>query len=167
MLNRMATLAAAALAAVSTSALAGAWEYRQDSRASDGSAIRVASLASEPVPGRGPRDATAARIEIRANADHAPRVLLRLDAGDSVLCGYGQQCAVMVRFDGARWQQFPATRPDDDDASTLALDDASRFVEHARSARRIDVSFTAPQAGTRFAEFTARDPLAWDAASVR
>ena len=87
--------------------------------------------------------------------------MIAVDKGQ-IVCSYGDDCTVTIRFDEAPPVRFTAAKPTDHSSNVLFLNNEKRFVEQAVKAKRILVSLDMYQSGTQILEFATRFPLTWE-----
>jgi hypothetical protein len=105
------------------------------------------------------------QIIVRNRKSDGLNVMVTVDKGQLV-CRYGDDCTVTIRFDEAPPVRFTAAKPADHSSTVLFLNNEKRFVEQAVKAKRILVSLEMYQSGTQILEFETATPLVWEAPKV-
>lgn len=89
---------------------------------------------------------------------HGLRVAFAIERGQ-LLCQV-DGCSIKVRFDD-KLTTFSADQPADHRTTALIIDNAKRFLDLAKKARRILVSAMIYQHGAPVLEFHSAEPLKW------
>ncbi len=97
---------------------------------------------------------------IRQHVRYGLQVYVEVQKGQ-ILCRLHWGCTVMIRFDEGKPLAFTAVGPSDYSTDVLFIQNANRFVQAARKAKRIRISLEFFQNGFQVLQFDTDEPLKW------
>lgn len=154
-------LTSALCALFASAASAGQWVYdssvdKMTSKATHAAIISSDNTLSLKFPYAGKNHAA---IFVRQQPRDGLNVLLSIDKGQ-LQCDL-DGCAISVRFDDAPPQRWSMSRAADHSSTVLFFNNAQKFVQQLKKARRVLVQATFFQNGDQIMEFSATEPLSW------
>lgn len=143
-------------------ATAGPWSYHTKKDQMTGASVRLARIDSVnslnlnfPYQGHNP-----GRITVRDR--DGVEVMVQVLKGQIPCHSFMGGCNALVKFDQEPSETYSAVGPSDHSTEVIFLQAAARFVERARSAKKIMVRFEMFQAGNQTLIFSTSKPLVFD-----
>lgn len=99
------------------------------------------------------------QISVQSRPRQGTDVLFSVKKGQITCSPY--ECNILVRFDNDAPMRFGGTHPSDGSSEHVFLRNGDRFINRAKSARKIFVEFTAYHQGINVLEFAPATPLVW------
>ena len=102
-----------------------------------------------------------AELVIRQHPTSGLNVMVTIEKGQ-ILCRSYRNCTIQARFDDKPAVNFPGAEPADNSSDAVFLRNEGKFVNSAKSAKKILVQLNLYQGGSQVLEFNAQSPLAWN-----
>lgn len=138
------------------------WAYDNDVDKMTGKESKTAWVRSDnslrlEFPYAGPNYGT---LNVRRHPKYGTDVIVQIDKGQ-LMCRSWEPCAVMVRFDDAKPIRFTGYPSADHDTTVVFLKPQAKFIERAKSAKKILIQLTLFRGGDQVLEFSTPNSLNW------
>lgn len=138
------------------------WKYEVVEDKMSGEKTTLAQVWSEesldlPFPYKGKNPGV---LTVRKHAKHGLDVMFSVSKGQ-LMCNNYSGCSLTIRFDDKKPMTFKGSGPSDRSSTMIFLGNTKKFLDEAKSAKRILVQAEFFQAGAHVLTFNAPQGLAW------